>query len=145
VGVKTSEPTHRFAADEERQRPRQQHSGEKHEPRCRAAEVCFSRNNATTQTSPTPSESIRLPTLAAHALRGRVGVVSQWSRLAVFSWRRPTGGATRLGVCARPPALYCPWEESWAWGWRSVLRDTLEQLNSLIALAGEAGRQWGGE
>ena len=34
----------------------------------------------------------------------------KWSSLAVFSWWRPTGGATRLGVWARPPALSSPLE-----------------------------------
>ena len=36
--------------------------------------------------------------------------VSKWSCLAVFSWWRPTGGATRLGVWTPPPALYSPLE-----------------------------------
>jgi len=27
------------------------------------------------------------------------------------SWWRPTGGATQLGVWARPPALLSPWRE----------------------------------
>ena len=35
---------------------------------------------------------------------------SKWSCLAVFSWWRPTGGAARLGVWTRPPALYSPLE-----------------------------------
>ena len=29
----------------------------------------------------------------------------------MFIWWRPTGGATRLGVWTRPPALYSSWRE----------------------------------
>ena len=29
----------------------------------------------------------------------------------MFSRWRPTGGAARLGVWTRPPALYCPWRK----------------------------------